>query len=83
MLRLLLATIGILFASQAVAADYFACMHDAAETREECFRFAVKNHVSDVTCNPEYNAAVQACERLRGDNAGQTTTPSGSPALAH
>jgi hypothetical protein len=60
---------GFLLASQAAAADYLSCMHDAAEGREECFRWAFKNHVSDSTCNPEYQDAVAACERLRaGDN---------------
>jgi hypothetical protein len=68
MAKLLLTAIGILFTSSAMAADYFACMHDAAEAREECFRWAGKNHVSDSTCNPEYKAAVEVCERMRLDD---------------
>jgi hypothetical protein len=65
MLRLIVAAAGILLASQAIAADYFSCMSTAADEREECFRWAFKNHVSDTSCNPDYADAVRACERLR------------------
>jgi hypothetical protein len=82
MLRLLFAIVGMLLASQAVAADYFTCMHDAAENREECFRWALHNHVSDATCNPDRDAAVQACERLRNGTAPQTSTPAQPPPAA-
>jgi hypothetical protein len=82
MRRLLFATIALLLASPAIAADYFVCMHDAAEAREECFRWALKNHVSDSTCNPEFNASVQACERLRPDAAPLTGAPAQPPPAA-